>query len=179
MFRIFKLSNHVGFTLIELMLIVSIIAISTGVMIPSFNTFINNQGLKQASEQVINNLRNIQKNALSNQVIGDIENSNQIYWGIYLKASENTYYYFLSNEEIDTNNCESYISMDQTYNLPSNSLSLQNYCVVFKSSDGSASGSDLIIIKSNKNDKFECIYINPFGLVTRGVYNYTNNSCEQ
>ena len=54
-----------GFTLIELLIVVSIISVLTGSILPSFNTYITNQNLRQAQEQVKNDMKSTQIKALA------------------------------------------------------------------------------------------------------------------
>lgn len=67
-----------GFTLIELMIAVSIITIVSAATIPSFNAFITNQNLKQAQEQVKNGIRDAQNKAISGNGAG----GSYTYWYI-------------------------------------------------------------------------------------------------
>ena len=88
------------------------------------------------------------------------------------------YYYFVTNQDVSVENCSVLINQDQKFNLPSNTIPIQDYCVVFDSIDGSAMGSPFIVLKSRKNNNYECININPYGLISNGVYNIESGLCE-
>ena len=62
-----RLFNFKGFTLIELLIVVTIMAVLTGALIPSFSKYIDNQNVRQALEQVKDDLRNTQNNALTGE----------------------------------------------------------------------------------------------------------------
>lgn len=75
-----------GFTLLELLVSVSIIGIIAGGIIPSFSSYIKNQNLQQAQEQFKSELRTIQNKALTgalsdNQIPPGSGNYIQ-YWGV-------------------------------------------------------------------------------------------------
>ena len=76
-----------GFTLIEVLLVVSILAIMTATLIPSFDSYIKNQNLKQAQEAVKNDLRTMQNRAMT----GASSGSGITYWGIYFADETNSY----------------------------------------------------------------------------------------
>ncbi|HLC93673.1 MAG TPA: type II secretion system protein [Patescibacteria group bacterium] len=82
-----------GFTLIELLIVVSIIAVLTGSILPSFNTYITNQNLRQAQEQVKNDMKSTQIKALAGAFSDD---SNVKFWGIKLSTNNGTYDFFTS-----------------------------------------------------------------------------------
>lgn len=76
-----------GFTLIEILLVVSILAVMTATLIPSFDSYIKNQNLKQAQEAVKNDLRTMQNRAMT----GASSASGINYWGIYFADESNSY----------------------------------------------------------------------------------------
>jgi prepilin-type N-terminal cleavage/methylation domain-containing protein len=55
-----------SFTLVELLMVVSIISIITGATIPSFSNYIKNRTVLQAKDQLKNDLRTLQNKALAN-----------------------------------------------------------------------------------------------------------------
>ncbi len=67
-----------GFTLVELLIAVSILVIITAATIPNFNTFITSQNLLQAREEVKNGIRDAQNRAIT----GVDSNSTYTWWGI-------------------------------------------------------------------------------------------------
>lgn len=79
-----------GFTIIELLISMSIIAIIAGGIIPTFSSYIRNQNLKQAQEQLKSDLRTVQNRALtgslSNQTVSSDDDYIQ-YWGVRFVAT--------------------------------------------------------------------------------------------
>jgi prepilin-type N-terminal cleavage/methylation domain-containing protein len=67
-----------AFTLIELLMVVSIITIISGAIIPSFTGYLKGQTLKNAKEQFKNDLRSIQNKSLT----GSLSDQNVIGGGV-------------------------------------------------------------------------------------------------
>lgn len=80
-------SNCQAFTLIELLITISIIAILASVGTASFLGFHNRNSLKLAGDQISSLLRTVHDRAISQE--------NQSAWGMYFKndSSNNNYYY--------------------------------------------------------------------------------------
>ncbi len=92
-----------GFTLIELLITISIITIITGASLPSFNSYIKNQNVKQSQEKVKDDLRTVQNRALNGQDAEVLLSGNKVnYWGIEFAQGEAAYTYFIST---DTSSC--------------------------------------------------------------------------
>lgn len=83
-----------GFTLIELIVVVSIITILSGAMLPGFTKYIANQNKRQAQEQVKSDLRTVQNKALAG--VGSIDPS-VVYWGIMFDDKSAKYTFFSSS----------------------------------------------------------------------------------
>ena len=60
-----KAALYYGFTMIELLIVVAIMSILTGAILPGFNSYVTNQNLRQAQEQIKNDLRSTQIKALA------------------------------------------------------------------------------------------------------------------
>ena len=88
-----------GFTLLELLVSVSIIGIIAGGIIPSFSGYIKNQNLQQAQEQFKSELRTIQNKALTGSLSDTlIGGSYAEYWGLRFLPSDSgsSIEYFIS-----------------------------------------------------------------------------------
>lgn len=95
-----------AFTLIELLLVVSVIAILTGAVIPSMGTYLRNQSLKNAVEQIKNDLRSAQNRSLTGSlgeqtVLGGgaaSPNNKVRYWIFKLWAGTNYYRFYADRD---------------------------------------------------------------------------------
>ena len=93
--RVFK---DGGFTLVELLISITIIVIITVATVPSFAGYIKNQGLKQAQEQLKSDLRNVQNKALAGALSDTLVNGDPVaYWAVRFSAASNSYEYFISD----------------------------------------------------------------------------------
>lgn len=93
--------NH-GFTLVELLLVITIMLIMAGAMIPSFNGYLKNQSLKQAQERLKSDIRTIQNKALTGALYDqtvDVGPSGRTvtHWGIRFNNESNIYDYFIAH----------------------------------------------------------------------------------
>lgn len=90
-------SARPGFTIIELLIVVSIIAVITASVLPNFNNYLNNQNLRQAVEMIKDDFRTVQNRALNGE-----ESTTEIggvrvgYWGVQYSQNSQTYQYFIS-----------------------------------------------------------------------------------
>lgn len=92
--------NH-GFTLVELLLVISIMLIMAGAMIPSFNGYLKNQSLKQAQERLKSDLRTVQNKALTGALYDqtvDVGSTGRTvtHWGVRFNSGSNRYDYFIA-----------------------------------------------------------------------------------
>jgi len=95
-----------GFTLIELLIVISVITIITGAVVPSFNTYVDNQNVKQAQETVKDDLRSIQNKALNGEQaqteLGPSSDEKVAFWGVEFTQGSASYDYFIS---VNTSTC--------------------------------------------------------------------------
>jgi prepilin-type N-terminal cleavage/methylation domain-containing protein len=96
-----KTTSSAGFTLLELMIVVVIIGIVTAGIVPGFSSYIRNQNLKQAQEQLKSDMRTVQNKALtgalsSSTFAGGV---NVKYWGIKFVNGQSAYDYFVSTTD--------------------------------------------------------------------------------
>lgn len=83
-----------GFTLLELLIVIALLTIISGLTIPSFTSYIRNQTLRQAEEQVLADMRSVQNKALN----GVDYTSTTGYWAIkFPSSSPSQYIYYRSN----------------------------------------------------------------------------------
>ncbi|MBW6441751.1 type II secretion system GspH family protein [Patescibacteria group bacterium] len=109
-----------GFTLVELLVTMSIIAIITGGIVPSFTGYIKNQNLKQAQEQFKSDLRTIQNRALTGAFSDrQLSGSYVSYWGALFTAGSGTSVeYFISVDNSCPPNYASTAEFQGTFTLP-------------------------------------------------------------
>lgn len=163
-----------GFTLLELLIVVSIIAIMSGAILPAFSQYIDNQGLRQAQEQVKSDLRTIQNRALTGSAADQYINGNPVlFWGLDFTDSSGTYSYFISTDNT-TNECDQ--SSQGTYSLPENYVFKHDGCVFFSMENGDYNGVSIgsgnrVVIGTGSTCR--SVSINTAGL----IQNSTNNNC--
>lgn len=92
-----------GFTLVEILLVVSIIAVLSGFLIPGFSNYIQNQNIKQAQELFKSDLRTVQNKALTG--VGATSSSID-YWGLKIVDANATNYYVFSSAEATGAACD-------------------------------------------------------------------------
>jgi len=157
-----------GFTLIELLIVISLIIIITGAVVPSFNTYIDNQNVKQAQEAVKDDLRTVQNKALNGeQAQTELPNPGDTkvaYWGVEFVQDSPTYTYFIS---VDATTCGGGVTRsDQRVSnpLPGGSvIRSPGGCVFFSYSNGdiiSTLNSDKVIVGANDGEATGCKRLN-------------------
>ena len=164
-----------GFTLLELLIAVSIISILSAGIIPSFSSYIRNQNLKQAQEWVKSDLRSVQNRALtgalSNTIIGGLAIE---YWGITFTGGTEPYSYFISvyNNACPPNPASS--SLQGTGVLTSGIVysggSGDKDCIFFSRKNGDISTfswttANAVNIKYVGDTAFRTVNFNPSGLI--------------
>ena len=142
---VLPVSLRKSFTLVELIIVVAIIIVITGAIVPSFNTYIKNQNVKQAQEFLRNELRNVQNKAINGTLSTSLIGGNQIkYWGMRLFADRLEVF---TAATLNQTACNDYASNSQgSVNLPagmsiSSPPSDNNPCIFFSMTDGSISTS--------------------------------------
>jgi len=113
-----------GFTLLELLISISIIGIIAGGIIPSFSGYIKNQNLQQAQEMLKSELRTVQNKALTgalsdNQIPPGSGNYVQ-YWGVSFIDSGSTVNIFVSTTNTSCTGVT--VSSQGSFTIPNNIL---------------------------------------------------------
>ncbi|MEK7595830.1 MAG: type II secretion system protein [Patescibacteria group bacterium] len=93
-----------GFTLVELLVAVSVLLIISAVSIPSFNAYILNQNLKQAQEQLKNGIRDAQNRAITGIDAKNTLCTTQCFWAFRYAQAESVYRIGLTDGK-DQANC--------------------------------------------------------------------------
>ncbi|HAI62801.1 MAG: Type IV pilus transmembrane protein FimT [candidate division WWE3 bacterium GW2011_GWF2_41_45] len=131
-----------GFTLVELMIVVSILAIVSGIMIPSFSSYTRNQTLKQAQENLKSDLRSLQNRALTGTGSDMLLNGLPAkYWAVSYSSTpgyNTTYSFYLTSTGV-CSTTDPASSIQQTVTLPANVTisSSSAHCLLFSMEDGS------------------------------------------
>ncbi|GIW69670.1 MAG: hypothetical protein KatS3mg101_0417 [Patescibacteria group bacterium] len=163
-----------GFTLIELMVVVGILALVSGIMIPSFSNYTRNQSLKEAQENFKSDLRSIQNMALTGMGSDRTDSAGRYarYWGVSYASGAFSYSVYL----LTAANCNdlSYRIESQTLNLPSNITfnTGSSGCLLFSLEDGSVyttGGGPIntvnISLRHNASSTTKTITVNRPGLI--------------
>jgi len=125
-----------GFTLIELLIAVSIIIVLAGFLVPNFSIYMSTQTIRQAQEQIKNDLRTVQNRAISGSGFSPTVN----YWGVKFVDSANTYFYF-TTDTASWNDCNAHsiggVGSEKSVKLPGTAI-IRNgtQCVYFAFADG-------------------------------------------
>jgi prepilin-type N-terminal cleavage/methylation domain-containing protein len=156
-----------GFTIVELLIAVSIIAIITGAMVPTFTGYINKQNVTQAAELIKSDLRSVQNKALtgslSDQMVGS-PSAQVEYWGVAFTSSSNYTFFVGSNSAACQNNSA------QGSGFLSNGAIVTTTCnICFSIKDGGIYGSgncaSPITVRSSDGTITKAINFNSAGLI--------------
>jgi prepilin-type N-terminal cleavage/methylation domain-containing protein len=136
-----------GFTLVELVVTITLIVLMAGSAIPSFNSYLNNQALKQAQEQIKSDIRTVQNKAITSAAadfkIGGT--TTPTYWGVRFNNHSTDYLYFIARNNTPAE-CNLITTSDATGRyqgkgtLPSSMYVYSNtFCLFFAIKDGAVS----------------------------------------
>lgn len=142
----FYLHTEHGFTLLELMVVVAIIAVLSGFALPNFTNYIENQNISQAQDQIRADIRATQLKALNGVTDSSLAGP-ATYWGIAFGQNQGQYVFVvtdgspsslpgLCNTAINPANWSNY---DRSTPLAGDVLVLDNACFFFSLENGDAS----------------------------------------
>lgn len=143
-----KRNTKSGFSLLEILLVVAMITILSGVFAPTFGNLFSRNNLDLASEKVKTDLYRAQTLAQASQ--------NNTNWGVYLSPGLSTI--FSGNSYASRNQ-----AYDEVFTLAGNiSFSGLNEIVFLKSSVKTLASGTITIIQDNET---KAININSYGLI--------------
>lgn len=166
-------ARNKGFTLVELLLVVSLIAVLSSFLIPGFSNYIDNQNIRQAQELLKSDLRNVQNKALTG--VG-ASVSTVDYWGLKIPSSDAKNYIYFQSQTNDGSACDSAVANETSGNLPGDVVikGANGVCVFFSLRNGDATivnlvgGGDTISIGYPDEPACYGVQINAAGMI-RGV----------
>ena len=166
------LNPRSGFTMVELLIVVSIIAILTGALIPSFSGYTKNQALRQAQEQLVNDLFTAQNNALAGRK-NTITPVAVTHWGLRFNTTtpSRDYEFVTTQDAIFTaNTCanavsERRVSLSESMEVADNSAQ----CIFFSLRNGNSSATTTQWVRVRRAGTTPCyeISITDVGLIKR------------
>lgn len=173
--------HQTGFTLVELLVVVVVITILTGIGIPAFSSYLNRQSIRQANEQVKDDLRTIQNRAIA----GTGFEEGYTFWGIYFTDEQNQYETF-ATDVISPTACPPSTSYENRNSRKMvNDIRIKNgsACVYFSMNNADAvfykggiqnctdSGGCLITVGYDDSTGNNCdaVYVNNFGRIWSGI----------
>jgi len=161
-----------GFTLVELLLVVSLIAVLSSFLIPGFSNYISTQNIRQAQEHIKSDLRTVQNKALTGVSSSDPTVS---YWGLKVPSQDATNYTFFKSSTNDASACDAAVADETSDPLPGDVLirDAAGACVFFSLRNGDATlvnlgGSDIIPVGYAGEPPCSGVQINSAGMI-RGV----------
>lgn len=145
-------SPHNAFTLIELLIVISLIIMMTGVLLPGFSNYIDNQNTRQAAKFVQDYFRTVQNKALSGENIlqQDGAGDTVLYWGVKADRDSGVLTEFVSvNNSSSCSQAPERLLESVSSKIPGNNLILSSSrCIYFdfKAADTTSVVGNTIII---------------------------------
>ncbi len=162
-------SKDSGFTLVELLLVVSLIAVLSSLLIPGFSTYIDNQNIRQAQEILKSDLRTAQNNALTGVGSSDTTVS---YWGLKIPSQNATNYGFFKSAAATPEACDSASIETIATTLPGNVVvkDASGACVFFSARNGDAlflnyGNNDTLLVGRPGEETCFGVQVNSAGMV--------------
>lgn len=162
-----KTAHRNGFTLVEVIIVVSIISLLTAGLIPSFSNYTKSQTLKQAQEQIVSDLANVQNRALAGEQGAGVTGTK--YWGIRFTDGSATYQYFAHTTATCPSLGTPQIQRSQTLTGEVEIDISGTGCVFFSTANGDATGLLSINVKESGSSTCRKINVNSAGLITKAT----------
>jgi prepilin-type N-terminal cleavage/methylation domain-containing protein len=155
-----------GFTLIEILVATTIMAVTIGVTVAGYNNFNESQRVKQAALTLKNNFRMAQEKAKSAQKPADLPTCNKLV-GIHVQglANANTYRTFVDCLDI-TNAPISSSANPLIYNLPINVKFQAGFDFIFPPLTQSVSNSGTVTLFSDFTTTTSSVTVNSNGEIS-------------
>jgi Tfp pilus assembly protein FimT len=164
------LAHTAAFTLAELLIVISIVTLMTGMMLPGFTNYIRTQEVRQAQEQVKNDLRTVQNRALAGV---DLQ-AGASYWGISFSSGLSTYTLLASEDS----SCASPLRMQTSEELPGGSTVVGDTCILFDATNGDAHleggascqpSTCFVSVEDESGESCERVEVNSAGLIRKSA----------
>lgn len=167
-----------GFTLVELLIAVAIIAALSSFLIPGFTNYIDNQNIIQAQEAFKSDLRTTQNKALTG--VGTTTGTK--YWAVKIIGNDAREYHFFKTADNSSAVCTGLSIGGSGYEGTSEKLpggvvirQADGACIFFSTRNGDASmanfANDCFVIDEAGVSGTNGVYINAAGLI------YATDSC--
>lgn len=155
-----------AFTLLELLISVSLIMILSAGIVPAFVSYLKSQNVRQAKMQVKNDLRLLQSNALtgsnSEELVGGVKPN---YWGVRFQVNQTSYSYFIS---VDAG-CPpaSSATKGQSELLSGSSKVIgSDVCMFFSFGNADSPSQGTVTLSDSSGSKCASVTVNTNGLIT-------------
>jgi prepilin-type N-terminal cleavage/methylation domain-containing protein len=86
-----------GFTLLELLVVISLLAVITGATVPNFSNYVRNQNLRQSQASILSEARKVQSRALNGVQFDPLLANPTTSWAVKYPAGGVTPMYFISS----------------------------------------------------------------------------------
>lgn len=174
------IKNKRGFTLIELIVSISIIALISSIVLANFNSYKRSGGLSASTQLIMSDIRKAQSYALSLKDFGSTGNYPMGGWGVYFDIAGNRYIIFADlngdykwngdSESVEVKNLPSGIKISNITSLPAGSSNTANIAFlppapkVYLTHGGSDRNTIIITLEDDIGGS-KNIFMNKFGLV--------------
>lgn len=158
-----------GFTLIEMMIVVGVIAIVSGATMPSFVKYLDIQNLEQVRQDILSDLRSVQNKAMTGEAADQLIGAAPVaYWGVHFTQS-NSYNVFYSSQNTSCDSGDYVYQRTQNFNDDYQIINT-NGCMFFYMFNGDIHVEGLVtdasnVIRVGTEDNYVDINYNEAGLI--------------